>query len=135
MDDETSKPDLTRVLPIVEERASLHSVSKPDVRDELNSLSRGGAKIERKKLEWNLKWFLPEASSNHVSNPEELEARLDRELIRIVLFFSLFYSTHTHVEGPTLSALHLLSKFRISCPSPTSLHPSSAIGNGRSLNL
>jgi len=88
MDDETSKPDLTRVLPIVEERASLHSVSKPDVRDELNSLSRGGAKIERKKLEWNLKWFLPEASSNHVSNPEELEARLDRELIRIVLFFS-----------------------------------------------
>nr|CAD1835829.1 unnamed protein product [Ananas comosus var. bracteatus] len=83
----------------------------------------------------NLQWFLPEASSNHVSNPEELEARLDRELIRIVLFFSLFYSTHTHVEGPTLSALHLLSKFRISCPSPSSLHPSSAIGNGRSLNL
>lgn len=38
MDNETSKPDLTRVLPIVEERASLHSVSKPDVRDELNSL-------------------------------------------------------------------------------------------------
>jgi hypothetical protein len=33
--------------------ASLHSVSKPDVRDELNSLSRDGAKIERKKLELN----------------------------------------------------------------------------------
>lgn len=46
MDDETSKPDLTRVLPIVEERASLHSVSKPDVRDELNSLSRDGNRRE-----------------------------------------------------------------------------------------
>lgn len=70
--------------------ASLHSVSKPDVRDELNSLSRDGAKIERKKLQWNFKWFLPSASSNHVSNPEELEARKDRskELLRIVMFFS-----------------------------------------------
>jgi len=70
MDDERSKPDLTRVLPIVEERASLHSVSKPDVRDELNSLSRDGAKIERKKLEWNFKWFDDADGRNHcgVSN-------------------------------------------------------------------
>ena len=26
----------------------------------------------------NLQWFLPSASSNHISNPEELEARNDR---------------------------------------------------------
>ena len=87
MDDETSKPDLTRVLPIVEERASLHSVSKPDVRDELTEPGRSKDREKEVGMEFQM---VPSASSNHVSNPEELEARKDRskEFIRIVLFFS-----------------------------------------------
>lgn len=61
----------------------------------------------------NFQRFLPSASSNHVSNPEELETRNDRsrELIRLVLFFSQFDSTP--MQGDLSDAKRAASPVRV----------------------